>query len=58
MTDRIGNKDVAQQRSKQDKKEIKQANIAREAIKKTVAKMKYRNAIKGQLATSNDSAAG
>ena len=38
MTNRIGNKDVAQQRSKQDKKEIKKANIKREAIKKPLQK--------------------
>lgn len=49
MTHRIGNKAVAQQRSKHDKKVIKEANIARENIKKAVAKLKYRNAIKGQL---------
>ena len=48
MTHRIGNKDVAQQRSKADKKEIKKANIAREAIKKAAAKAKYHNARKGQ----------
>jgi hypothetical protein len=48
MTHRIGNKDVAQQRSKADKKEIKRANIAREAVKKEIAKEKYRNAVKGR----------
>jgi hypothetical protein len=48
MTHRIGNKDIAQQRSKADKKEIKRANIAREAIKKEIAKEKYRNAVKGR----------
>lgn len=53
MTNRIGNKDVAQQRSKQDKKEIKKANIEREALKKTAAKATYRNAIKGQSTTSH-----
>lgn len=54
MTHRIGNKDVAQQRSKADKKEEKRANIAREAIKKEIAKEKYRNAVKGRsgLATA------
>ena len=50
MTKRIGNKDEAQQRSKEEKKEIKRANIAREAIKKAVAKTRYRNAVKGQPA--------
>jgi hypothetical protein len=48
MTKRIGNKDEAQQRSKQDKKETKQANKAREAIKMAAAKDKYRNEVKGQ----------
>lgn len=52
MTNRIGNKDVAQQRSKADKKMIKQANIAREAIKKSIASAKYRNAVKGQPSIS------
>ena len=47
MTHRIGNKDVAQQRSKADKKEIKRVNVARELIKKSIAKNRYRNAIKG-----------
>ena len=51
MTHRIGNKDIAQQRSKQDKKDIKKSNIAREAIKKMEAKAKYRNAVKGQTAS-------
>ena len=48
MTNRIGNKDVAQQRSRKDKREIKLANIAREAIKKSAARAKYHNAVKGQ----------
>ena len=48
MTNRIGNKDVAQQRSKKDKREIKLANIAREAIKKSAARAKYHKAVKGQ----------
>lgn len=51
MTHRIGNKDIAQQRSKQDKKDIKKSNIARETIKKMEAKAKYRNAVKGQTAS-------
>ena len=46
MTNRIGNKDVAQQRSKADKKEIKRMNVAREAIKKALAAARYRNAVK------------
>jgi hypothetical protein len=48
MTNRIGNKDEAQHRGKQEKKEIKRANIAREAVKKEVAKVKYRNQVKNQ----------
>ena len=50
MTHRIGNKDAAQQRSKADKLAVKKANIAKEAIKKELAKAKYRNAVKGQPA--------
>lgn len=52
MTNRIGNKDVAQQRSKADKKQMKQENIAREAIKKAVAKAKYRNEVKGRISAA------
>ncbi len=48
MTHRIGNKDVAQQRSKADKEAEKATNVAMEAVKKAVAKAKYRNAVKGQ----------
>ncbi len=51
MTNRIGNKDEAQHRSKQEKKEIKKANIAREAVKKADAKARYRNAVKGRSET-------
>jgi len=50
MTNRIGNKDQAQLRSKKEKKETKRANIAREAIKKSIAKSKYRNLVKNQPA--------
>ena len=50
MTKRIGNKDEAQQRSKQEKLETKRTNIAREAEKKAVANAKYRNQVKGQPA--------
>lgn len=52
MTNRIGNKDVAQQRSKADKKIMKQENIAREAIKKAVAKAKYHNEVKGRISAA------
>jgi NRPS condensation-like uncharacterized protein len=53
MSNRIGNKDVAQQRSKSEKAHIKAHNIAREAVKKAEAKAKYRNAVKGQPAPAN-----
>jgi hypothetical protein len=43
MTKRIGNKDIAHQRSKAEKKEIKQANRAREAVRRAQAEAKYRN---------------
>lgn len=48
MTNRVGNKDIAQHRSKADKKRIKQDNIIREAIKKAAAKALYRNEVKGR----------
>lgn len=51
MTHKIGNKNIAQQRGKKERKEIKKSNIAREAIKKAEAKAKYRNAIKGHSAS-------
>lgn len=48
MTKRIGNKDEAQQRGKEEKKDIKRTNIAREAIKQAIAKSKYRNQVRHQ----------
>lgn len=48
MTNRIGNKDVAQQRSKEEKKRTKASNIAMEAEKKEKAAAKSKNAVKGQ----------
>lgn len=48
MTKRIGNKDEAQQRGKAEKKDIKRTNIAREAVKKAMARAKYRNQVRGQ----------
>lgn len=48
MTNRIGNKDIAHQRGKEEKKRIKASNKALEAEKKAAANAKYRNAIKGQ----------
>lgn len=50
MTNRIGNKDVAQHRSKEEKRRIKADNIAAEAVKKDAAAAKYRNAVKGRPA--------
>ncbi len=48
MTKRIGNKDEAQQRGKEEKKDIKRTNIAREAIKQAIAKAKFQNQVKNQ----------
>jgi hypothetical protein len=48
MTNRIGNKDIAQHRSKEEKRRIKASNIAQEAVKQAVARAKYRNSVKGQ----------
>ena len=50
MSNRIGNMDVAQQRSKSEKARIKAQNIASEAVKQAVARAKYRNAVKGRPA--------
>ena len=46
MTKRIGNKDIAHQRSKEEKKDIRKTNKAREAVKQAIASSKYRNAIR------------
>jgi hypothetical protein len=48
MTKRIGNKDEAQHRGKQEKKDIKRTNKARELIKQAVAKAKYHNQVRNQ----------
>lgn len=56
MTNRIGNKDVAQQRSKSEKARIKADNIAREAVKRDEARARYRNAVKGQPAPAGKAA--
>ena len=50
MTNRIGNKDIAQHRGKAEKKDIKRTNIAREAVKKAIAASKYRNQVRNQPA--------
>ena len=48
MTKRIGNKDEAQHRNKEDKKEYKQANKVREAVKQAAARARNQHEIKGQ----------
>lgn len=48
MTKRIGNKDQAQLRGKQEKKDTKRTNKAREAIKQAIAKASYLNAVKNR----------
>ncbi len=52
MTNRVGNKNEAQLRGKQERKEIKQGNREREAIRRATASAKYRNAVKGQAQTA------
>lgn len=48
MTKRIGNKDEAQHRGKQEKKDIKRTNKAREIIKQALAKAKYDKQVRNQ----------
>jgi hypothetical protein len=43
MTSRVGNKDVAHQRGKEEKQRIRASNLALEAVKKEKAAAKYRN---------------
>lgn len=52
MTNRIGNKDVAQQRSKAEKARIKRSNKEMEAVKQATAKAKYRNEVKGRISAA------
>ena len=47
MTARIGNKDIAQHRSKKEKREIKRANKEREQIRQAAARAKYRHQPRG-----------
>lgn len=47
MTHRIGNKDVAQMRGKEEKKRTRAFNKAMEAEKQAIARAKYRNEVKG-----------
>jgi hypothetical protein len=53
MTNRVGNKNEAQLRGKQERKDIKQANREREATRQATARAKYRNAVKGQPQTAS-----
>lgn len=48
MTARIGNKDQAQHRSKQEKKEYHLANKAREAIRQAAARARNRHQVKNR----------
>ena len=48
MTKRIGNKDEAQHRGKQEKQDIKRSNKARELIKQAIAKAKYHKQVRNQ----------
>ncbi|WP_170289064.1 hypothetical protein [Massilia sp. YMA4] len=50
MTKRIGNKDIAQHRGKEEKQRVRASNIAMEAEKKAIAAAKYRNQVKGRPA--------
>jgi len=52
MTNRVGNKNEAQLRGKQERKAIKEGNREREAVKQATARAKYRNAVKGQPQTA------
>jgi hypothetical protein len=52
MTKRVGNKNQAQLRGKQERKDIKRANREREADRQATARTKYRNAVKGQPLTA------
>ena len=52
MTNRIGNKHFAQQRSKAERQRIKQSNIVMEAAKQALAKAKYRNEVRGRISAA------
>lgn len=52
MTNRVGNKNEAQLRGKQERKDVKEGNRVREAAKQATARAKYRNAVKGQPQTA------
>jgi hypothetical protein len=52
MTNRIGNKDVAQQRSKAEKARIKRTNKEMEAVKQAAARAKYHKEVKGRISAA------
>jgi hypothetical protein len=52
MTKRIGNKDQAQLRGKEEKLANKRDNIAREAVKQAIAREKYHKQVKNQPQSS------
>ena len=52
MVSRKSNKNQAQLRGKQERKEIKKANREREAQRQATARARYRNAVKGQPQTA------
>jgi hypothetical protein len=52
MTNRIGNKDVAQQRNKAEKARTRRFNLEMEAVKQAVAKARYRNEVKGRVSAA------
>jgi hypothetical protein len=53
MTKRIGNKDEAQHRGKQEKKDIKAPNKARELVKQAIARARYQNQVRNQPMASH-----
>lgn len=48
MTQKIGNKNVAQHRGKKERLEIRRGNIEREAERQALARSRYRNQVKNQ----------
>lgn len=50
MTKRIGNKNEAHQRGKKERKAIREANRAREAVRRADARARYRHQVKGKVA--------
>jgi hypothetical protein len=57
MTSRIGNKDIAQMRGKEEKARVRASNKVMEAEKQAIARAKYRNEIKGQSRRAEAAAA-